>query len=192
MKRLALLPLIAGALALAACGGTSSNGASSSKAAGGGSSGGHTTITVWQGYTDAEATAIKALASEFNASHPNITVNVQFSGNNDYALQKVLAAIAGGKPPGHRLPLRLLGAEHRHQPAGGHAQQADRVGPELRLERLLAVGRKVATVGDKIVGIPALVDNLASSTTRSCSPRRASPPRRPPGRGRTSRTRRSS
>lgn len=54
---------------------------------------------MWQGYTGVEATSIKKLAAQFNAAHPKITVHVQFSGNNDYALQKVLAAIAGGKPP---------------------------------------------------------------------------------------------
>src|SRR2546429_1862337 len=91
MKRLALI-MIAGTMALAGCGG--GGGANS-----GSGTGGHVDITLWEGYTDIEAKAIKVLADQFNAEHKNITVHVQFYGNNDYALQKVLAAIAGGKPP---------------------------------------------------------------------------------------------
>jgi multiple sugar transport system substrate-binding protein len=161
MKRLALLPLIAGALALSACGGTSSNSASSSKAAGGSSSGGHTTITVWQGYTDQEATAIKALASQFNASQPNITVNVQFSGNNDYALQKVLAAIAGGKPPDIAYLYGSWAPNIATNPQVVTLNKLIASDPSFNWNDFWPSGRKVATVGDKIVGIPALVDNLA-------------------------------
>src|SRR5437763_4538211 len=91
MKR-ACIFVTAAAIALGGCGGGSSGSASGSK-------GGHVHIVVWQGYTMAEETAIKALAQEFNATHHNITVTPQFYGNSDYALQKVLAAIAGGKPP---------------------------------------------------------------------------------------------
>ncbi len=42
---------------------------------------------------------MKVLAAEFNRTHPHITVTPQFYGNSDYALQKVLSAIAGGDPP---------------------------------------------------------------------------------------------
>src|ERR1700687_1339513 len=95
IKRADLPLLVSSALALAACGGSSSSSTSSNSTA----TGGHTTITLWEGYTGLEAPAIKKLAAQFNAEHPRTTVEVQFSGNSDYALQKVLAAIAGGKPP---------------------------------------------------------------------------------------------
>ena len=100
MKRVCLF-VVAAALMLAACGGSSSSSSSTGGSAGGSgsSSKGHVNITLWHGYTDVEATSIKALAKQFNATHPNITVTAQFYGNSDYALQKVLAAIAGGKPP---------------------------------------------------------------------------------------------
>src|SRR5947199_2483843 len=97
MKRICLL-IITGAMIVAGCGG-SSKGGSTGSASTSGSSGGHVNITIWHGYTDVEATAIKALTKQFNATHSNITVTPQFYGNADYALQKVLAAIAGGKPP---------------------------------------------------------------------------------------------
>ena len=39
------------------------------------------------------------MVAQYNASHPKIHVTAQFYGNSDYALQKVLTAIAGGDPP---------------------------------------------------------------------------------------------
>src|SRR5436190_653987 len=60
---------------------------------------GHVDVVLWHGYTGAEASAMKKLVAQFNASHPNVTVTDQYYGNADYALQKVLTAIAGGKPP---------------------------------------------------------------------------------------------
>src|SRR5207244_2454127 len=60
---------------------------------------GHVDIVVWHGYTGAEATAMKKLVAQFNATHSNVTVTQEYYGNADYALQKVLTSIAGGKPP---------------------------------------------------------------------------------------------
>src|SRR5436309_1904824 len=97
MKRICLL-IVTSALIVAGCGGSSPSSNSSGTGSTSASSG-HVNITLWHGYTDQEATAIKALTKQFNATHPNITVTPQFYGNADYALQKVLAAIAGGKPP---------------------------------------------------------------------------------------------
>jgi multiple sugar transport system substrate-binding protein len=84
MKRVCLL-VVAGALILAGCGGSS--GSSSSAGSASGAKGGHVNITLWEGYTDGESNAIKALAAQFNASHPNITVTPQFYGNSDYAAE---------------------------------------------------------------------------------------------------------
>jgi multiple sugar transport system substrate-binding protein len=164
MKRGCLLA-IASALVLAACGGSS--GGSGSASAGASASppapvtSGHVNITVWQGYTDAEATAMKKLAAEFNATHPHITVTPQFYGNNDYALQKVLAAIAGGKPPDISY---LYGSNAAN--IAGTSQLVPltswvRSDPSFGWNHFFGFERSVATVNGKVVGIPALVDNLA-------------------------------
>ncbi|MFL5865037.1 MAG: ABC transporter substrate-binding protein [Solirubrobacteraceae bacterium] len=159
MKRLALLPLIAATLALSACGGTSSS-TSASKASGG-ASGGHTTITMWEGYTETEASAIKALAAEFNKAHPTITVNVQFYGNNDYALQKVLAAIAGGKPPDISYLYGSWAPNIATNPQVVTLNKLIADDPGFDWNDFWPSGRNVATVNGKIIGVPALVDNLA-------------------------------
>jgi multiple sugar transport system substrate-binding protein len=162
MKRLILLPLLAATLALSACGGSSSTGNTSSGAkAAGSSSGGHTTITMWEGYTEVEANAIKALAAEFNKTHPNITVNVQFYGNNDYALQKVLAAIAGGKPPDISYLYGSWAPNIATNPQVVTLNKLIAQDPSFNWNDFWPAERNVATVNGKIIGVPALVDNLA-------------------------------
>jgi multiple sugar transport system substrate-binding protein len=163
MKRLILLPLIAATLALSACGGTSSNNNSSSaaKASGGGSSGGHTTITVWQGDTETEAAAFKRLVAQFNRTHPKITVVSQFYGNSDYALQKVLAAIAGGKPPDISYLYGSWAPNIATNPQLVKLNKFISADPSFNWNDFFPAERKVATVGGNIIGVPALVDNLA-------------------------------
>jgi multiple sugar transport system substrate-binding protein len=152
MKRVALI-LIAGALALAGCGG--------GKSGSGAGPGGHVDITLWEGYTDMESTAIKKLANEFNAEHKNITVHVQFYGNNDYALQKVLAAIAGGKPPDISYLYGSWAPNIASNPGIVTLDKQISQDPSFDWNDFWPAERAVATVGGKIIGIPALVDNLA-------------------------------
>jgi multiple sugar transport system substrate-binding protein len=155
MKRVVptLLILLTGALAFSGCGGSSS---SSSTSAGNG----HVTVTLWEGDTEIEAKSIATLVAEFNASHPNITVNAQFSGNSDYALQKVLAAIAGGKPPDISY---LYGSWAPNIATNPQVVTLNKLTeePSFDWNDFWPSERKVATVGSKIVGVPALVDNLA-------------------------------
>ena len=154
MKRLSLI-VLAASLVLAACGG------SSRTSSGPASSTGHTTITLWEGYTDAESTAIKALASEFNSTHKNVTVNVQFYGNNDYALQKVLAAIAGGNPPDISYLYGSWAPNIASNPQLVDLTKLVTQDPTFNWNDFWPASRNVATVNGKIVGVPALVDNLA-------------------------------
>jgi multiple sugar transport system substrate-binding protein len=160
MKRLILLPLLAVTLALAGCGSSNSSGAKGPTPSGG-TKAGHTTITVWQGDTQVEAAAFKKLVAEFNKTHPNITAVSQFYGNSDYALQKVLAAIAGGKPPdisylyGSWAP--NIATNQQLVPLNKFID-AD---PSFNWNDFFPAERKVATVGNSIIGVPALVDNLA-------------------------------
>lgn len=169
MRRGCLLA-IACAVGLAACGGSSGGGQSSSHSAvaGGSASGppapitsGHVNITLWEGYTDAESGAIKKLAAQFNATHPHVTVTPQFYGNNDYALQKVLAAIAGGKPPDISY---LYGSNAANIASTSKlVPLTDWLNADTSFgwSHFFGFERTVATVKGKVVGVPALVDNLA-------------------------------
>lgn len=154
MKRF-LLVAIATALALAACGGSSGSSASNSSK--------HVNIVIWHGYTSPgpEAAAMKTLTAEFNATHPNITVTPQFYGNSDYALQKVLAAIAGGDPPDISYLYGSWAANIATTPAMAPINGFMAHNPSFDWNDFWQVEREVATVNGKVVGVPALVDNLA-------------------------------
>lgn len=159
MKRICLL-IATSALLVAGCGGSSSSSGSggSGKASSGG---GHVNITIWHGYTDVEATAIKALTKEFNATHPNITVTPQFYGNSDYALQKVLAAIAGGKPPDISYLYGSWAANIATNPSTVDLSPYIEKDPSWHWNDFWQAARNVTTVNGKIIGVPALIDNLA-------------------------------
>ncbi len=155
MKRptLILIAVIAAAVLVSGCGGSSSNSKSSGN--------GHVNIVMWHGYTETEAVAIKKLAAEFNASHPNITVSVQSYGNSDYALQKVLAAIAGGKPPDISYLYGSWAPNIATNPGVVSLNKLIAADPSFNWNDFYTVERQQATVDGKIVGVPALVDNLA-------------------------------
>src|SRR5262249_24055261 len=73
-------------LGVAACGSDASSNA------------GGSTISIWEGYTGAEAKAFAHLVSVYDKAHPGQTVS-SFYVNNDNTLQKVLTAVRGGSPP---------------------------------------------------------------------------------------------
>jgi multiple sugar transport system substrate-binding protein len=152
MKPLTLI-LTAAALLVSGCGGSGNSSTSPGH--------GHVNIVMWEGYTETEAVAIKKLAAEFNASHPNITVSVQSYGNSDYALQKVLAAIAGGKPPDISYLYGSWAPNIATNPGVVSLNKLIAADPSFHWNDFWSVARQVATVNGKIVGVPALVDNLA-------------------------------
>lgn len=140
---------VAAVLVLAGCG-TDSNS--------NGSSGG-TTIQIWEGWTGAEAKTWAHLVSVYEHAHPGQKVSYLYV-NNDNTLQKVLTAVRGGSPP----DIAYL--------YGSWAPNVAQIPQVVNLTKVVQrpgvnwndfwVGeRDVATVNGKVIGIPALVDNLA-------------------------------
>jgi multiple sugar transport system substrate-binding protein len=139
------------ALGLAACGSGSGSGSS-------GSSGSGSAIQIWDGYTQVEAKAFAHLLSEYH-KQTGQTVTSLFV-NNDDSLQKVLTAVRGGSTP----DIAYL--------YGSWAPNVAQIPQVVNLTNVVRradvnwndfwVGeRDVATVNGKVIGIPALVDNLA-------------------------------
>jgi multiple sugar transport system substrate-binding protein len=136
-------------LGLAACGSDAS----------GNSSGGGTAISIWEGWTGAEAKAFAHLVSVYQKQNPGTTVSSLYV-NNDNTLQKVLTAVRGGSPP----DIAYL--------YGSWAPNVAQIPQVVNLTKVVQrpgvnwndfwVGeRDVATVNGKVIGVPALVDNLA-------------------------------
>jgi multiple sugar transport system substrate-binding protein len=122
-------------------------------------SGGGSSISIWEGYTGAEAKAFAHLITVYDKQHPGTTVSSLYV-NNDLTLQKVLTAVRGGSPP----DIAYL--------YGSWAPNVAQISQVVNLTHVVAqpgvnwadfwVGeRDVATVNGRVIGIPALVDNLA-------------------------------
>ena len=146
--RMALAGSVAGVLlAAAGCGGGSST------------SGGKTQITVWEGYTDVEGKAFNRLVDEFNSSHKGIDVKV-LETNNDYALQKVLTAVRGGTPPDVAYLYGSWAPNVAKIPSVVDLTTTVN-SKQVNWQDFYPGERAVATVDGKVIGVPALVDNLA-------------------------------
>lgn len=126
---------------------------------GGDSSSGPVEIAVWHGYQDTEGKAFKGLVDQYNQEHPDVHVSELYS-SNDLVLQKVLTAVRGGSAPDVAYMFGSWSPNIAQIP-----QVVDMAGevsdPDWKWDDFYPAEREAATVGDKIVGVPALVDNLA-------------------------------
>jgi len=145
-----LLTVLTGAAVLAGCG-------ADSNSSGGGS--GAQTIQVWEGYTAAEAKAFAHLVSEYEAQHPGQKVSPLFV-NNDDTLQKVLTAVRGGSPPDIAYLYGSWAPNVAQIPQVVNLTQVVKR-PGVNWDDFWTGERAVATVNGKVIGIPAVVDNLA-------------------------------
>lgn len=135
------------AFVLTACGG------------GGSSPSGPTEIAVWHGYQDTEGEVFKGLVAQYNKDHPDVKVSELYS-SNDLVLQKVLTAVRGGSAPDVAYMFGSWSPNIAQIPQV--VNMADEVkNPDWKWDDFYPAEREAATVGDKIVGVPALVDNLA-------------------------------
>jgi multiple sugar transport system substrate-binding protein len=117
-------------------------------------------IVMWHGFTDVEAKALKSEIDKFNHSQSGVRVKLQFYGNADYALQKVLTAISGGKYPDIAYLYGSWAANIAKSPKTVDLTQHVR-DPGFHFNDIWPAARLAATVNGKVIGVPALIDNLA-------------------------------
>jgi multiple sugar transport system substrate-binding protein len=114
---------------------------------------------VWDGYEDAQGRNLTALIDQYNSDHPDVDVT-QLVSSSDRVLQKVLTAVRGGTPPDVAYMFGSWSPNIAKIP-----QVVDMSSyvkdPAWHWNDFYEGERAAATVGDKIVGVPALVDNLA-------------------------------
>src|SRR5580704_11617411 len=147
-----LLAVLTGAAVLAGCG-------TDSTSSGGGGGGRSQTIQIWEGYTAAEAKAFSHLVAEYEAQHPGQKVSPLFV-NNDDTLQKVLTAVRGGSPPDIAYLYGSWAPNVAQIPQVVNLAQVVKR-PGVNWDDFWTGERAVATVNGKVIGIPAVVDNLA-------------------------------
>jgi len=159
MKRTLLIVSLAGALVATAC--TGGGGSSSSN-----SPGGPIQLTMWMGYTPPppvseafEYLSLTKIVNAYNASQNKVHVNVEYV-NSDNALTKATVALQGGKQPdisyqyGTNMP--QLATTPKLVDLTSRVNE-----PSFHWSDYFPGERAVATVGGKVLGVPALVDNLA-------------------------------
>ncbi|SOD74877.1 carbohydrate ABC transporter substrate-binding protein (CUT1 family) [Jatrophihabitans sp. GAS493] len=131
-----------------------------SSSGGGGASSGGTTITLTHGYTDAEATELTALAKQWNTANPDAKVVLAFNGGNDSALQKTVAGFAAGNYPDIAYEYGSSSAQLATQPKLVDLTEKVKASG-FNWDDFYPSEQQAASVNGKVVGIPALVDNLS-------------------------------
>jgi multiple sugar transport system substrate-binding protein len=145
------------ALVAAACDGSSGGGASADGSA---TPAGPVTISLSHGYTDVEATELKAEVAQWNTEHPTMKVDLQFNGGNDNALQKTVAGFTAGNYPDIAYEYGSSAAQLARQPKLVDLTATVK-NPAVNFADFFASEQQAGTVNGKVVGLPALVDNLA-------------------------------
>jgi multiple sugar transport system substrate-binding protein len=129
-------------------------------ACGAGSGGSTSTgLQIWEGYTGAEATAFKHLLGVWNKSHPTEKVSFLYV-NNDDSLPKLLTAVRGGSQPDIAYVYGSWAPNIAQIPQVVNLTKVVQE-PGVNWSDFWVGERDVATVNGKVIGIPALVDNLA-------------------------------
>jgi multiple sugar transport system substrate-binding protein len=162
MKRTALpivvlvLAVVMAATALAACGGGGDGSSSGTSASPGGSG----TVVLWHGDVDVERDALEELAAEYNAQDPAWKIELVFSGNSDFALQKLLTAMAGGKAPDIMYQYGSSLANLARSPKIVNMGDLIAKTPGYDWEDFYDAERLACTVNGEVRAVPSLVDDL--------------------------------
>jgi multiple sugar transport system substrate-binding protein len=155
-----LLAGTSAALLLSACS-MNGTGGDDGDAAEGYDAGAAVTITWWTGQTTEAETVAEKLAAEYHAAHPNVTVKTSTGATTtDDLLTKLSAGFAGGSYPDISYAFGSwageLGASGRTQDLTSYVND-----PSFGWDEMPAAARTTATSDGKVIGVPALVDNLA-------------------------------
>jgi multiple sugar transport system substrate-binding protein len=157
LKGLAALVAAMGLTAgVAACGSSNGGGGSSTAA----DDGKPVTITVWHGQNQSAAKVFNKLVGEFNASHPKIHVDSQIGAPSDALLQKVTAALAGGKYPDMAYIFGPNVANLARSPRALDLTAAVK-GPGWNWDDFFAPARTAVTIDGKVRAVPAIIDSMA-------------------------------
>jgi len=120
------------------------------------------TLTWWTGQSDEAEKILEGLADEFEKDHPNVTIDISSGASStEELLQKLSAGFASDTYPNISYSFGSWASEL--ETSGRTVDLRDKVDdPDLRWDEFPAAARAtVQPTGDKIIGFPALVDNLS-------------------------------
>src|SRR4051794_24310393 len=141
-------------VALAGCSGPQGSGTLDPKA--------DVRIEVWSGQSDAAEKAIESLTKEFEKAHPNVTVDLSpGASSTDQLLQKLSAGFAGNQYPDVSYAFGSWAGQL--EASGRTLDISDEIKkPEVKWDEFTAAARGTAQpTGNKVIGFPAVVDNVA-------------------------------
>jgi multiple sugar transport system substrate-binding protein len=157
----AVLALVfAAALGAVGCGGGGGSGSADrpvAKAAA--TPSGPVTITVWHGNVDEVATTMRALAKEFHATHPDITVKTEQGAPADNMATKLATVLSTDNYPdiGYLFGTDVPSLARSPKTVDLTAAVND---PGFGWDDFYVAERETATVDGKVFGVPAVVGNL--------------------------------
>ncbi|MEV0663964.1 ABC transporter substrate-binding protein [Actinomadura luteofluorescens] len=135
-------------------------GAAACSSSGGGDSGGPVELVMWHGQEDSAAKALEKLVGAFNQSHPGIRVKMDSGGATaDTMLPKVTAGFAAGTYPDIAYMYGSWGAALARSPKVPDLKKYVG-GPKTGWNDFWPNARQTATVNGKVIGFPAVVDDL--------------------------------
>jgi multiple sugar transport system substrate-binding protein len=127
---------------------------------GNGEDGGVVNITMSHGYTDVEADALTKQVDRWNSENPDIQVKLLFNGGNDSALEKTIAGFTAGNYPDIAYEFGSSLAQLAKQPKLVDLTEKVKAA-DVAWDDFYPGLRDASMVDGKVVGVPALVDNLA-------------------------------
>lgn len=118
------------------------------------------TITWWTGQTADAETLAEQMAKQYQDLHPNVTINVSSgAATTDDLLTKLSAGFVGGSYPDVSYAFGSwateLGRSGKTQNLTSFVAQ-----PAMAWDEIPAAARSTATVDGRVIGVPALVDNI--------------------------------
>ena len=140
---------------------TACTGSSGSSTDGGSSPPGPVTIEFWHAQTDTAAKVMQNLVDQFNATHPDIVVQASSGGTTTGDLMpKVTAAIAAGTYPDIAYIYGSFAANIAKSDAT--VDLSDRINePGFDWNDFYPASQQIVSPNDKVIGFPALIDNLS-------------------------------
>ena len=119
------------------------------------------TITVSHGYTDVEATALKAQVAAVEHRAPDAEGQARLQRRQRQRAAEDRRRLHRRQLPRHRLRVRLVGRPARPAAEAGRPHRQGEGARTSNWNDFYPSERQAATVNGKVVGLPALVDNLS-------------------------------